>query len=359
MINKIIIGLLIICALGLSGTAAYYSIIGLTKIFVGIVIPVTIMAIFIESSKVLIATVLHQYWTKLSKWLRGGLITSLIISMSITSIGIYGLLNSGYNQTSIKLETIDNQTNFYNNKIETYQVQLSDFQQENKLLSENIIQLNNGLSNNKTQYTDKNGNVVISQSNSNRKTLENQLNKTQQRRDVLSSKIDALNDSISNYNQLKLQLNSDSDLAAEVGPLKYLSKLTNTSMDVVINWFSIAIMLVFDPLAIMLILTISSLTKPSLDNNIPLSPPHKSIPFEQPTNFNKDLLDIPKFLIYLGNINESVKYKTERGYKIPLLVLSDLGYEKPILYKIIQNTPPNNGRMIIEDIYCTIEHQNG
>lgn len=359
MINKIIIGLLIVCALGLSGTAAYYSIIGLTKIFVGIVIPVTIMAIFIESSKVLIATVLHQYWTKLSKWLRSGLIISLIISMGITSIGIYGLLNSGYNQTSIKLEMIDNQTVFYDNKIETYQVQLSDFQQENKLLSENATQLNDGLSNNKIQYTDKNGNTVISQSNSNRKTLENQLNKIQQRRDILSVKIDALNDSISNYNQLKLQLNSDSDLAAEVGPLKYLSKLTNTSMDVVINWFSIAIMLVFDPLAIMLILTISSLTKESIVDNHNLTPIQKHIPFEQSTLISRDLWDIPKFLIYLGNISESVRFKTDHGYKIPLLILSDLGFEKPSLYQIIQNTSPNNGRMIIEDIYCTIEHQNG
>jgi hypothetical protein len=349
--NQVILWLLIICAIGLSSTAAYYSIIGLSTIFIGIVVPVTIMAIFIESSKVLIATVLHQYWTQLNILLKGGLITALIISMGITSIGIYGLLNSGYNVTAIKIETISQQTNFYNNKIDIFQNQLQGLNKEKLSAENNIIQLTEGLSNNKIQYTDSKGNLVISQSNSNRKTLETQINKVQDKKEVIDIKINALNDSINNYNLLNLQLNTNSDLAAEIGPLKYLSKLFNTSIDRVINWFIIALMLVFDPLAIMLILTISSITKSDLPVKI-----KKAEDLIVISN-NRDSWDVKQFIVYLDNINETNKYQTEHGYRIPLLVLSDLGFNKPELYKIIHNTSPNNGSIIIEEIMCTIEKQ--
>jgi hypothetical protein len=356
VINKIIIGLLIICALGLSGTAAYYSVIGLSTIFIGIVIPVTVMAIFIESSKVLIATVLHQYWEKLSLLLRTGLIVSLLISMGITSIGIYGLLNSGYNVTAIKLEIIESKTEFNNSKISNFKSQLEDLKTEKNQLEENNTQINKGLSDNKIQYTDKNGNIVITQSNANRKTLENQALKIQERKDIINSKIDALNDSVNNYNLLNLQLNTNSDIAAEVGPLKYLSKLFNTSIDRVINWFIIALMLVFDPLAIMLVLTVSSITKNKYTPFTPLNSLIKEDsqdPNDKP--ISRDLWNIQHFILYLEKINELNKFKIEIGYKIPLLVLSDMGFDKPFLYQLIHNTNHGQGRLIIEDIYCVIE----
>ena len=103
MKKQILPWLILACALGLSGTAAYYSIIGLSLLFSSIAIPVIIMASFLEVSKIIIASLLHSYWKGLNVILRGYLTSSLIVLSLITSLGIYGLLSSGYQDTLNKV----------------------------------------------------------------------------------------------------------------------------------------------------------------------------------------------------------------------------------------------------------------
>ena len=64
MQQKLLPWFLLFCAIGLSTTAAYYSVIGLSIIFVGVTIPVIIMGSFLEISKIAIATYLHNSWKK-------------------------------------------------------------------------------------------------------------------------------------------------------------------------------------------------------------------------------------------------------------------------------------------------------
>jgi hypothetical protein len=67
MKEKFLPWFLLFCALGLSGTAAYYSVVGLSVIFVGVALPVIIMGSFLEISKIAIATYLHDKW-KVDLW---------------------------------------------------------------------------------------------------------------------------------------------------------------------------------------------------------------------------------------------------------------------------------------------------
>ena len=62
MNQKLLPWLLLLCALGLSTTAAYYSVLGLSIVFNAVAIPVIIMGLFLESSKLIIATYLHNQW---------------------------------------------------------------------------------------------------------------------------------------------------------------------------------------------------------------------------------------------------------------------------------------------------------
>jgi S-adenosylmethionine decarboxylase proenzyme len=107
--------------------------------------------------------------------------------------------------------------------------------------------------NNQT-YKDRSGNILTTTSSANRKSFENQISLSQKRRDELSIRETALNDSITQIDLKKLDLETNADLAGEIGPLKYIAKLTNRPMDVVVNWFIIALMFVFDPLAISLVI---------------------------------------------------------------------------------------------------------
>jgi hypothetical protein len=104
MQQKLLPWFLLFCAVGLSITAAYYSVIGLSIIFVGVAIPVIIMGSFLEISKIAIATYLHNSWKKTYTLLKIYLTTALVVLSIITSIGIYGLLSTGFQENIAKLE---------------------------------------------------------------------------------------------------------------------------------------------------------------------------------------------------------------------------------------------------------------
>ena len=101
-----------------------------------------------------------------------------------------------------------------------------------------------------TQYTDKNGNLVIRSNNAAIRNIES----ASKSNEKLSSKIDVVNDSIFSIESKILEVKTASTAESELGPLKYLSKLTGIAMDRIINWYILVIIFVFDPLAIALVI---------------------------------------------------------------------------------------------------------
>jgi len=253
MEKKLLPYLVVISALSVSLSAAFYSVTGLGKMFSGASVQVMIMMSSLEIAKLVLASLLYQYWSRLNKALKTYYFIALFVLMSITSAGIYGYLSSAYSDTLNKVETIDKQVKVLDTKREMFSTQLKDISSEKERLNQNITELTKGVSNNFVQTKDKSGNIITTTSAANRKVYEEQLKSSQKRRDDLGLKETALNDSITKIDLKKLDLETDTDLAGEIGPLKYISKLTGKSMDQVINWFIIALMLVFDPLAVSLV----------------------------------------------------------------------------------------------------------
>jgi hypothetical protein len=254
MNNKYLPYLILFCALGLGVSAAYYSVVGLSMLFAGVALPVIIMASFLEVSKLTIATLLHNYWSKLNILLKIYLTLAVVILSLITSAGIYGLLSSGYQTTANKSNVIDQKINSLESKKQSYVLIKEGFVKDKESLSKSTSELRSALSKNTVlQSVDKKGNVITRESKGNRKVFENQLVSSVKAEEVLSTKLDVVNDSIFNLESQILEIKANNELANELGPLKYLSSLTGQPMDKVINWFLIVIMLVFDPLAIALI----------------------------------------------------------------------------------------------------------
>jgi|GEM_PF-902113 len=253
MEKKILPYLVVLSALSVSLSAAFYSVTGLGKMFSGASIQVMIMMGSLEIAKLVLASLLYQYWGKLNKALKFYYFVALFVLMSITSAGIYGYLSSAYSETSNKVENIDKQVKVLDTKREMYQVQLNDVRSEKERISSNISELTKAVSNNFIQTKDRKGNIITTSSSANRKVYEEQLKSSQKRRDDILLTETALNDSITKIDLKKLDLETNTDIAGEVGPLKYIAKLTGKSIDQVINWFIIALMLVFDPLAVSLV----------------------------------------------------------------------------------------------------------
>ena len=94
-------------ALSVSASAAFYSVSGLSKLFAGASLEVLIMATSLEVSKLVIASLLYQYWKDLNKLLRFYLTSAAFILVLITSMGIYGFLSAAYQETATKSGIID------------------------------------------------------------------------------------------------------------------------------------------------------------------------------------------------------------------------------------------------------------
>lgn len=103
--------IILLTSLAIAGVAAYFSVIGLSLLFVGSGVSIIVMGSVLEVGKLITVSVLHQLWDKLGKLLKTYLLIASFVLMLITSIGIYGYLSNGYNATNIKVTSFENQKN--------------------------------------------------------------------------------------------------------------------------------------------------------------------------------------------------------------------------------------------------------
>jgi len=248
---------LLFCALGLSITAAYYSVMGLSILFASVAIPVIVMGSFLEVSKIAIATYLHDQWKKTLVGLKIYLTVALITLSFITSLGIYGLLTTGFQENISKMEIGDKQIENLQIKKDRFEEIKQEFTLEKQTLDADISNLRNALSTNTTtQSVDKQtGQLITRANNANRQSFENQLNSALENKNRISSKIESLNDSITNLDIQILNMVSQNELGNELGAIKYVSEITGKPIKNIANIFILLIIFVFDPLAIILVIT--------------------------------------------------------------------------------------------------------
>lgn len=253
--------LLGLSALFIAGAAAFFSVTGLSKLFAGASTAVILMASSLEFAKLISAGFLYNYWDKINTALRTYLLIGVGVLILITSAGIYGFLTSAYQTTADQLGILDKQTEVVQLKKNRFQEQLDGYVSERTQLNQSISELSKGLSNNVVQYTDAKGNLVTSTSSANRRALESQLNDFKTQRDNVSKKIEVLTDSVSKLDIQIIEVQSGSELAAEVGPLKYMAEVTGKPMSTIVNWFALLIIFVFDPLAVSLVIAFNTALK--------------------------------------------------------------------------------------------------
>ncbi len=255
--------MVLLTSLSLAATAAYYSVFGLSKLFSAQAYAVIIMASILESAKLITASYLHRFWKQISVLMKIYLTSAVVVLMLITSLGIYGFLVSAYQETAYELENVQQEVDILQLKQDRFREQLTDIQDENASLNKNISELTIGLSNNVIQYTNGDGQLITTTSSSTRTALQEQLQESKTRRDILASKEIALMDSVSSIDIKMLKLQTESDAAAEIGPLKYVAKQSGQDTDSVINWFILLFIFVFDPLAVVLLVAATQAFKNS------------------------------------------------------------------------------------------------
>ena len=212
------------------------------------------MAGSLEVAKLVIASLLYQYRKTIPRLLKYYLTTAAVVLVLITSMGIYGFLSAAYQETANKAGNIDAQISLVETKRDNVREQLTVYNAEKSTINGAVADLQAGLANNVIQYKDREtGEIITTTSSSTRRALEKQLDQAVERQTEINAKVDELNEQLFAYETEIVEIKTGTDLAGELGPLKYLSGLTGVPMDKIINILLLTIIFVFDPLAIALV----------------------------------------------------------------------------------------------------------
>ena len=310
--------LIALSALSVSASAAFYSVSGLSKLFAGASFEVIIMAGSLEVAKLVTASLLYQYWDTINKILRTYLVIAAVVLVLITSMGIYGFLSAAYQETYQKLVVNENKIDFLENKAKFYEDDVKRYDEELERISSNISTLSNAKATSiQVRDTSVVGGIRTTVSTAELRLAQNRLAVEENNRKDVYLKRSVVADSLQKYKLQILDLQNTSDTVGELGPLQYISGLTGTSMDKIINWLLLVIIFVFDPLAISLVVAANfafAQAFPKREEEISIPNIPEPIPVEDPTDIE---VNEPQIIKVQNNfLNELDKVEIQQNKKL-------------------------------------------
>lgn len=233
-------------ALLVAGCAAYFSVQGLAALYAGQYISVCIMAGGLELGKLISASYLHRYWDKTSFLLKTYLILAVMALMGITSLGIFGFLTSAYQQSHVKVEMVDLKKQTLENEKNTYLEEINFIKKRVEVLNEVRIT--------QEKRVEDAGNYKLP-----REQAYAAIEKANLEINDLQEKNKTYLSQISNIQKQLIELKFEESKSTDIGTLKYVASLFNLDTQTIIKWFTIIIVLVFDPLAVCLVLAYNNI----------------------------------------------------------------------------------------------------
>ena len=220
------------------------------------------MASSLELAKLITAGYLYNYWDKINKSFRIYLSGAVLILILITSLGIYGFLTSAFQSTYNQFSVSEKQLSFLQQKEKFWADDVARYDVELSRISENISTLSNaratGIQVRDTASTTGFRNTI---STTELRLSQKRIGVEEQNRKDVQAKREVVTDSLQTIQLKILDVESDEGVSSELGPLQYLSGLLDKPMDVIINWFILIIIFVFDPLAVALVIAFSNAVK--------------------------------------------------------------------------------------------------
>ncbi len=241
--EKFIAYLALISGLAISVVAEYYSILGLTAIFSTAVIPIVIMGIALGVGKIVATVWIKQNWDIAPFSVKSYLIIAIAILMLITSLGCFGFLSKAHSDQNLVSGDVGAKIAIYDEKIKTAKENIDVNRKALKQMDEAVDQVMGRSSDEKG--ADKA--VVIRRSQ-------------QKERARLLNEIQAEQKIITNLNEERAPIAAEvRKVEAEVGPVKYIAAFVYGETDITIlekavTWVIIILIVVFDPLALILLL---------------------------------------------------------------------------------------------------------
>ncbi len=236
--------LILIVAVLISAIAAYYSVVGLTAIFAAAVIPVMIMGGALEAGKIVATVWLHNNWQRAGAWFKIYLIPAIVFLMLLTSMGIFGFLSKAHNDQNLVSGDVQSKIAIYDDKIKAAKDNIDANRKALKQMDEAVDQVMG------RSQDEKGADKAVA------------LRRAQTKeRTRLLSEITAEQKLIAQLSEERAPIAAEvRKVEAEVGPIKYIAALIygdnpdQNLLEAAVRWVIILIVVVFDPLALTLIL---------------------------------------------------------------------------------------------------------
>jgi cell division protein FtsL len=274
-------GLLGLSALFVAACGGFFSVKGIGLLFSGSFWATIVMASSLEFGKIMATSFLYRYWNKINKLLKVYLISAVVILMGITSLGVFGFLSQAFYATKANIDSIESQVSLLEAKKSSLNTQISSNTERIKTLIDTRKEQESNLSKALNQSTtttvtkssglfggDKQETVIDKRSvelksqtlntmQGNITNLESNIEKINNINNNLNSEINNLDNQII---ELKRQV-----ISSDIGTYKFIAEAFNVPIETVVKWFILFIVVVFDPLAVCLVLAynIASNRKPN------------------------------------------------------------------------------------------------
>ena len=241
---KYLVGL---SAVIVAGCAAYFSVTGLGVLFAGATVSVMVMAGALELAKLVAATYLKQEWDTIKGFNKWYLTISVVVLMLITSAGIFGYLSNAFQQQNLELQKVERDISVYQNQITKNDAEITRY--TTQLTNQQNIR--NSQEANISKVVERDGNTS---------RLTQMVKNADAEITTISKRIDALtiqnNVALDSINSIK---NNNIELEREVGGFRFVAEAFNIPLNDVVKFFILLIVLVFDPLAVALIIAFNGL----------------------------------------------------------------------------------------------------
>jgi hypothetical protein len=242
--DKSIAWFALLSGLTISAVAIWYSVAGLVSIFAAAVVPIIVMGVVLEISKLIATVWLKLNWSRAPVFIKGYLLAAIAILMLITSMGIFGFLSKAHSDAGLVSGDVQAKISVYDEKIKTSQDNIDVNRKALKQLDEAVDQVM-GRS---TSETGADKAVAIRKSQAKERTR-------------LLAEIAAEQKTITGLREERAPIAAEvRKVEAEVGPIKYIANFIygdNPEANVLekaVTWVIIIIVIVFDPLAVILLL---------------------------------------------------------------------------------------------------------
>jgi hypothetical protein len=233
------VSILAITAFVIAGAAAYFSVQGIATLYAGAYISVLIMAGALEAGKIVATSFLYRYWHKTNLLLKTYILVAILTLMGITSMGIFGFLTSAYQTSLIEYSQAETQQEFLVSQKAILEKELESLTMRVDTLNQSRLSQEQRLP---------------SMSRRSAAPVYEDIKKSGEEITQSKGRMNQIFEEIKALDLQTLEAQKQSGKQKDIGTLKYAAELFGTDINTIVKWFTLAIIVVFDPLAIALVL---------------------------------------------------------------------------------------------------------